>query len=112
MKHGKIDTKYYSTDLQKLIDLLLIKNYKERPNIDKVYNEIISIKERYINDEINLNKILSQKKYYKNEIRMIMFIGINDVNKDIYFLDNYFYDDDKKDYIHNGLKELNETNVE
>ena len=43
-KHGKIDMNKYNLKWQNLIDLLLIKNYKERPNIEEVYN--------YLNNDI------------------------------------------------------------
>ena len=36
--HGKIDLNHYNDRLQKIIDLLLNKDYKERPSIDEVLN--------------------------------------------------------------------------
>ena len=41
-------------------------------------------------------------------------IDKNEVNKEIYFLDNYYYDEDEEDdkYTHDHLKELNEDNTE
>ena len=89
-EHGKINLNYYSNDLQNLIDLLLNVDYKKRPNIKDLYNRI---------------------KILKNEITMIIEIKDEDVNKDIYFLDNYTH----PLYIsknEEGLKELNEENVE
>jgi serine/threonine protein kinase len=41
--HGKIDTKKYSDKWQNIIDLLLKKDYKERPDINEVYNLIINL---------------------------------------------------------------------
>ena len=35
-EHGKIDSKKYSSILQKIIDSSLNKNYKERPNIEEI----------------------------------------------------------------------------
>ena len=97
MQYGKINTKYYSQDLQKIIDLLLIKDYKERPDIENIYNKIKEMKDKTSN---------------KNEIGMIIDIKENDAGKDIYFLDNYFYENSKKNDSHNGLKEMNEENVD
>ena len=47
------------------------------------------------------------------KINITINIDKNDVNKNIYFLDNYYYDEnyDKK-YTHDHLKELNENNTE
>ena len=42
-KHGKIDLKKYNPKWQDLIDLLLIKNYNKRPDIDELYKKIIVI---------------------------------------------------------------------
>ena len=97
MGYEKINLKYYSKELQEIIELLLKKDYKERPDIENIYNKIK-----------NINELLN-----KNEISMIINIKDNDVDKDIYFLDNYFYDENgNKNEFHNGLKEMNETNVE
>ena len=41
--HGKIDTNKYSHKWQDIIDLLLKKDYKKRPDINKVYNLIINL---------------------------------------------------------------------
>ena len=68
-EHGKINLEYYSSDLQNLIDQLLIKDYKKRPDIKDLYNRL---------------------KIFKNEIKMIIEIKDDDVNKDIYFLENDF----------------------
>ena len=38
--HGKINLNYYHKELQDLIDLLLKKDYKERPDINEVYSII------------------------------------------------------------------------
>ena len=54
------------------------------------------------------------KFFSKNMNRIIIIVHIdkNEINKNIYFLDNYYYDDnwDKK-YTHDHLKELNENNT-
>ena len=36
-QHEKIDTKIYNSEWQNFIDLLLKKNYEERPDINQVY---------------------------------------------------------------------------
>ena len=41
--HGKINMEKYNSKWQELIDLLLRKNYHERPDIDKIYELIINI---------------------------------------------------------------------
>ena len=51
--HGKIDTNKYNSKWQKLIDQLLKKNYKTRPNIDEVYN--------YLNNSLKNDKIIHYK---------------------------------------------------
>ena len=79
-----------------MIDLLLNKNYKKRPDIKDLYNKI---------------KILI--KILKNEIKMVIEINDDDINKDIYFLDNrIILENYPIKYCHDGLQELNEENVE
>ena len=51
-KHGKIDLNKYENDFQNLIDNMLNKNYKIRPNINEVYNSFNHIFNK-------INKILS-----------------------------------------------------
>ena len=99
-KHDKINLEYYSSELQDLLDLLLKKDYKERPDINEVYNILINYKRKYISDNINLKDII------KNEIRMIIEIDNKDVNREIYFLSN--------DYMvfQGRLKTFNELNEE
>ena len=67
MEYEKVNLKYYSKELQEIIDLLLKKDYKERPDIENIYNKIK-----------NTNELLN-----KNEISMIIDIKDNDVDKDI-----------------------------
>jgi len=92
--HDKIDMTKYNSKWQNLIDLLLKKDYNERPNIDEVYNYFNNnIKNEIIlkidNDDNNksykkLQKI-SNEEYYKlrNEgakdylIRSKIFIFLN-----------------------------------
>jgi len=63
-----------------------------------------------------INEIKYEFKYkenIKNEINILINIGKNDINKKIYFLDNYEYKDNEGIiHIHDNLKELNEYNTE
>ena len=83
--HGKIDNKKYSLDLQNLIDLLLKKNYDERPNINKIYELIMKHKDKNkkqikinksglnsINSDKKLNKDIQQKEYRSDLIIIVM----------------------------------------
>ena len=116
-EHGKINLKYYSSDLQTLIDLLLNKDYKKRPEIKDIYNRIKKLKNKI---SYTPNKVYKKReikgiynkriKKLKNEISMIIEIKDEDINKNIFFLDNYchrFYNSKTDE----GLKELNEENV-
>ena len=47
-----------------------------------------------------------------NSISITINIKKRDVNKEIYFLDNYYYDEGDEKYTHDHLKELNEENTE
>ena len=60
-KHGNIDCKKYNPKRQYLIDLLLQKEYKERPDIDEVYNFI----KKELNDEIKIIKSLTNEEFHK-----------------------------------------------
>ena len=57
--HGKINLNYYHKELQDLIDLLLKKNYKERPDINEVYS-IITKNKKIANSKKNDKSFLSQ----------------------------------------------------
>ena len=75
-----------------------------------------------INDLIDrfifkINRKLISDRYKEAIKNTNIFIIINieekDVNKNIYFLDNYYYDEnDDKKHTHDHLKELNENNTE
>ena len=71
--HGKINLNLYSSNLQNLIDIMLCKNYKMRPNIDEVYN--------LVNKEINnslLSPYLPHNKYYtKIHPHPLFFLGLS-----------------------------------
>ena len=76
-----------------------------------------------INEFINKQKYMNKfkyeckYKYYKNninEINIFMNIDKNEINKEIYFLDNYELENNKnnKNILHNNLKELSSSNTE
>ena len=103
--HGKINLRFYEPELQRLIDLLLKKDYKERPNINDVYQQVIQLCDG--GDE---KKFVQTDE--KNKIKMIIEIKDNDINKDIYFFDNTDYEDENGiKHFHDSLKELNESNA-
>jgi serine/threonine protein kinase len=95
-KECKINTDIYDKGWQNLIDSLLKKDYKERPNIEEVYTIAKS------------NNIILD-----NEISLTININEDDIGKKIYFLDNPEYIDEYtiKDK-HDHLKEMNEENTE
>ena len=82
---------------------------------------------RYFNEGIFFKFIINEftKEYRKsrtetkfkknvdsfNEINILINVGKEEVGKNIYFLDNYKYKDEKGD-THNNLIELNESNTE
>ena len=73
------------------------KEEKQRMNINK--------------ENIKKNELLNQIK--TNEIKLEVKINKNDINRDIYFLDNADYNDDKGiRHYHDNLKELNGSNTE
>ena len=87
-KDCKIDTNCYTTKWQKLIDLLLEKNYKKRLNIEETYNYII---EEW------------------NEILLKILIKKEDVGKKIYLLNN---EEENNKEFNNNLKSLDQSNVD
>ena len=104
-KHDKINLKYYSSELQDLIDLLLKKNYKERPDINKVYDIVLNYRRKFILDNINLKDILNNK----NEIRIIIKINNNDSDKEIDFWDSTLYlQNVGKKYVRDNLNKSKE----
>ena len=101
-KHLKINLKIYENELQEIIDSCLNKDPKDRPNIDQIYDII----NKYCENKKN-------KKCEQSEIKIILKITSQDINKDIYFLDNSEYDDENNNiHFHNSLKELDETKVD
>ena len=78
-KDGKININIYNPKWQKLIDLLLQKDYNKRPNIDTIYN--------YIKDEIKVenNENIDNNNYIISEID----INDNNIGKDIRIINSY-----------------------
>ena len=90
-------------------------NSKSLPIFDLENNKIIGIhqsKSKY-NKRILIKDIIKDFKEIfknriegkKNEINLLINIDKSEINKEIYFMDNY-------DNYHNNLKELNDTNTE
>ena len=101
-KHPKINMKIYESEIQNIIDPCLNKEPKERPTIDQIY-EIIS---KYCENKKN-------KKCEESEIKITLEISEEDLNNEIFFLDNSDYDDENGiRHFHNSLKELEETKVD
>ena len=82
IKDSKINTEKYNIKWQELINVLLIKDYNKRPNIEEAYYKFIK----------------------KNEISLILKIDKNDINKQIYYLDNT--------KTHSHLKDIEISNKE
>ena len=101
-KNPKINLKLYEHDIQNLIDSMLKKDPNERPNIDEIYSVIIN----YCENKKN-------KKCEENEIKIILEITNEDIEKEIYFLDNSDYFDEKGNkHYHDSLKEFNDIKVD
>ena len=95
------------------------------PIINIVNNEIIGVhKEGIIRRRVNRGTLLKYpiKDFIKtilknnekvNEIEIKVDVEEEDINNDIYFLDNTDYEDENKvKHYHDNLKELNELNAE
>ena len=92
--HGKIDQKC-NIKCQELIDLLLVKNYKERPNIDKICVFLKNMKRMQIFIEIlkthktialdvssldtikNIKEMIENKEGIPSEIQNLILCGKN-----------------------------------
>ena len=78
-------------------------------NSSGYYNKGIFLKS-IINEFINKYKY-NQNKY--NQINILIKIDKEDINKEIYFLDNYEFEDNQgKQHFHDNLKELKDINTE
>ena len=67
------------------------------------YNKGVLIKKIIKDFKVIYTNLISNK--LKNEINLIINIDKSEINKEIYFMDNY-------DNYHNNLKELNDSNTE
>ena len=74
--HGKIDLKKYNLKWQNLIDLLLKKDYKERPNIDEVYNYVNNILKKEVISKIDINYYKKLKKISDEELKYLNVQGV------------------------------------
>ena len=92
--HGKIDQKY-NIKWQELIDSLLVKNYEERPNIDKICVILKNMKRMQIFVKIlatqktialdvssldtikNIKEMIENKEGIPSEIQILIFCGKN-----------------------------------
>ena len=114
--------KYYEFE-KDMINNYEIQNYDILFNLDKIikYNDII----KDINNKNkgkNISKICENlMDFYQeinngNKIKLTLIIQENDINKNIYFLDNsnglVYVNDKDENHYHDFLKELNESNAE
>ena len=98
------------------------RNYEILYNINELINFNNTIKKDINNEKDieskfkNIYNIFNQMK--KNEIRIVLDIKKEDINKNIYFLDNtngevpIFINSKNEEHHHDFLRELNESNVE
>ena len=94
--HGSIDLNYYNIELQNLIDLLLKKDYKQRPKIDEVYNLINQYNQTLVSiDNISLNLLKRKEEEAMNEITLKIEVKENE-KYEIYFLDGSYFEEIKK----------------
>ena len=79
-------------------------------------NKLIGIhknKSKYYNKGIYFKSIINKNIYYNSEVEILIKIERNDINKEIYFLDNYEYKDNEGiTHYHDNLKEINKLNTE
>ena len=82
-------------------------NSKGLPIFDLNNNKIIGIHQSKLklNKGILFNNIIKKFKSDKNEINLLINVDEYEINRKIYFMDNY-------DDYHNNLKELNDLNTE
>ena len=100
--HGKIDIKFYNTELQNLIDSMLNINYKERPDINKVYELILNIWNKNFMDKISLNilKRIMNDKDLNTKIHILKEMNLKNIKKN--FIDKNFVED-KISYLEENL---------
>jgi DNA repair exonuclease SbcCD ATPase subunit len=100
------------------------RNYEILYNINELinYNKVVIKDINSINNKNDIeNKFISILNLYnqinKNEIKLTLNIKYENINKEVYFLDNtdgevFINSRDKEEHHHDFLKELNESNVE
>ena len=82
-------------------------NIHELINNNDIIQDIDEINNSFRLEDI-FSKILKIYRKSSNEIRLRLMIEKNEVNKEIYFLNNI----DIEEHLHDNLKELNEKNVD
>ena len=103
------------------------RNYETLYNLKGIFNNDDIIKDiNIINNEMNIkdrfnsilnifNKIINNKNI-NNEVKLTLEVKEEDINKNIYFLDNtngeFVINDTTEFHQHDFLKELNDSNVE
>lgn len=101
LSYNKNNLKNCNEKLKNLIESCLKKDYKERPDINKVYTIISNLL-----DETKISKNIDNTSLNilkGNKIKLVVDIKNEDINKQIYYLDNT--------KSHDKLKELNEYNT-
>ena len=85
--HGKINLKYYNSDFQKLIDLLLKKNYIERPTINLIDIKYLETKHQLNNNDNNAKNYIDKydikflkREQFRADIKIVV-IGEYSTNK-------------------------------
>ena len=77
-----------------------------------LFNDILDEIKNEIFDNIKMGKGNDNNIKRKNEIKLVVNAEKNEINKEIYFLDNIKYYSGNVEHFHDNLEELNETNVE
>ena len=106
-----INMKYMFYNCNKLTNLTFLKPKEE---IDEIALDEIrpSLNPNFhiYSKEINKNEIVNK---YKNKIRISVYVDKENINKEIYFLDNYEYENNEGiKHYHDNLKELNKSNTD
>ena len=82
--HGKIDENIYNHKWQNIIDLLLKKDYKKRPDINKAYNLIIDLGKEISKNKQNFKNnnegLVNPKNISKERMRIIKEEDISELN--------------------------------
>ena len=118
-QHNKIDSQNYCKEIQDLIDILLKKDYKERPNIDKILELVDQYNYKYFqvkafeedDNDICQNFIIRQNNLFSKYNQIIMVINFdkdesnNNEKKKINIMEdentNLIRNDDKERFLIN-----------